>query len=603
MRYAVTTGIFLELLLGSMLAFALVKPLEVHPIEAEVVPAGGMFGMPDFGQHSGNWCWVAAAANCFYLMKHGEFPELYPDSWDEIALESMNASDEDWYCPCDNGYSKLLQEICRDGSAEHEETLVFCSRFFLTPWQDYVDPYVACLEKFIADQEFSEIFKIHSYEKPTFYDYKREIDSGACVIILYRWGGPEDIHLLTGVSYEPGITSAKIWVSDPGTPLQNGDVCNASVNHNNNPDLMDYDRWVVTKEDPLEIRDAHGIPGEVRHLFCISLQRMWIVDDDGPADFHTIQEAINAAQYWDTIYVRTGTYYEHVVVNKTVSLIGEDREMTIVDGEDSGHAINVTAAVVVIGRLMVRNSGWPNSGIYLDGIAGAYRVTVERTNIDNCDGGISLIASDYNTISENRISNCNTTSVYLYASDYNTISRNSLSWGAGNFPFVYSSYNSIYENNFNSWHLVHFASSSDNLIYHNNFAPARTYEWQCTNVWDDGYPSCGNFWSDYSGTDFYGGSNQNLPGSDGIGDTPYVIDGSEGVNFDNYPLMNPSTGLKGDIDGDWDVDLDDLLTFVRTFGINPEEPGYNTRADLDNDGDVDVIDLFISAVNYGKTIL
>jgi len=46
-------------------------------------------------------------------------------------------------------------------------------------------------------------------------------------------------------------------------------------------------------------------------------------------------------------------------------------------------------------------------------------------------------------------------------------------------------------------------------------------------VWDDGYPSGGNYWSDYNGTD---------ANHDGIGDTPYVIDAN---NADNYPLMTP----------------------------------------------------------------
>ena len=49
-------------------------------------------------------------------------------------------------------------------------------------------------------------------------------------------------------------------------------------------------------------------------------------------------------------------------------------------------------------------------------------------------------------------------------------------------------------------------------------------------------PSGGNYWSDYAGADVKSGPNQDLPGSDGIGDTPYIIDVN---NTDRYPLMNP----------------------------------------------------------------
>jgi parallel beta-helix repeat protein len=56
--------------------------------------------------------------------------------------------------------------------------------------------------------------------------------------------------------------------------------------------------------------------------------------------------------------------------------------------------------------------------------------------------------------------------------------------------------------------------------------------------WDDGYPSGGNYWSNYNGTDYFRGSYQNLTGGDGIGDTPYRVDA---YSVDNYPLMNPWT--------------------------------------------------------------
>lgn len=83
----------------------------------------------------------------------------------------------------------------------------------------------------------------------------------------------------------------------------------------------------------------------------------------------------------------------------------------------------------------------------------------------------------------------------------------------------------------------------DSFIFHNNFVenteqakivPLFPGNPTPPNFWDDGYPSGGNFWSDYNGTDLYSGSYQNILGSDGIGDTPVIIDPT---NIDHYPLM------------------------------------------------------------------
>ncbi len=66
------------------------------------------------------------------------------------------------------------------------------------------------------------------------------------------------------------------------------------------------------------------------------------------------------------------------------------------------------------------------------------------------------------------------------------------------------------------------------------------------NVWDDGYPSGGNYWSDYACVDLYGGPYHNETGSDGIGDTLYVIDAN---NQDRYPLMGSFSFFNA---GTWD---------------------------------------------------
>ena len=82
-----------------------------------------------------------------------------------------------------------------------------------------------------------------------------------------------------------------------------------------------------------------------------------------------------------------------------------------------------------------------------------------------------------------------------------------------------------------------------NIIYHNTLCDNKGDEGQVCewgnplNFWNNSYPSGGNFWNDYKGIDSYHGPNQDIPGSDGIGDTPYDI--PEGNNQDNYPLMEP----------------------------------------------------------------
>ena len=72
----------------------------------------------------------------------------------------------------------------------------------------------------------------------------------------------------------------------------------------------------------------------------------------------------------------------------------------------------------------------------------------------------------------------------------------------------------------------------NNEFYHNNFINnSKQVITESVNVWDDDYPSGGNYWSNYTGVDEKSGSNQDELGSDGIGDTPYVIAASANPIF------------------------------------------------------------------------
>jgi parallel beta-helix repeat protein len=117
-----------------------------------------------------------------------------------------------------------------------------------------------------------------------------------------------------------------------------------------------------------------------------------------------------------------------------------------------------------------------------------------------------------------------------------------------------SLYNTIKDNTIiNNAMGIYVDNGENNIIYHNNLidntVQARDDE---NNFWDDGYPSGGNYWSNYIGQDYYSGPNQDIPGSDGIGDTSYIIDFD---SQDNYPLMAPSVWMTDLYISDEDISL------------------------------------------------
>ncbi len=124
------------------------------------------------------------------------------------------------------------------------------------------------------------------------------------------------------------------------------------------------------------------------------------VDDDGNAEYTKIQDAINASMDGDTVRVWDGTYFENVVVDKTVSLIGNGSEEVTIDGGGRWDVVEITADWVNI-------SGFTISGA------------------DRNDAGIK-IESDHNIISNNNCSS-NTYGIYLWDSTTSTITNNTCS--------------------------------------------------------------------------------------------------------------------------------------------------------------------------------
>jgi len=271
--------------------------------------------------------------------------------------------------------------------------------------------------------------------------------------------------------------------------------------------------------------------------------RTWVVDDDGPADFSTIQEAINAASDGDTIFVKNRTYYEHVMVNKTLTLTGEDRNATIIDGEYKdppemqGSVMIVAADNVVISGFTIQHCREGGNAIC---ITNYVNMTFSYNIITGCNEGVRMINSSGNVVSYNIVKDCyyNTGIGIDYGSN-NTVHRNTII----NSHYGISGGIDCHGNTFSENAIINndigFGTTSyDNKFFHNNFVNNDVHVIASgINQFDDGYPSGGNYWSEYDSWDVYCGVYQNETGSDGIGDdNPYTIDTD---NQDNYPLIKP----------------------------------------------------------------
>ncbi len=159
------------------------------------------------------------------------------------------------------------------------------------------------------------------------------------------------------------------------------------------------------------------------------------------------------------------------------------------------------------------------------------------------DAGQVILANCTNVVIENQnICQYATIDISIGFSDNNAISNNTASNSRYGIFLSHSSNNTVFNNTIsNNDYGLDLTFSDCNIIVNNNFInnTVQAYDDTGSNIWNDSYPSGGNYWSDFNGTDEYSGPDQDIPGADGIGDTPYTdIEGGMGAQ-DNYPLMEP----------------------------------------------------------------
>ena len=148
------------------------------------------------------------------------------------------------------------------------------------------------------------------------------------------------------------------------------------------------------------------------------------VDDDGGADYDTIQDAVDAAETGDTIRIYEGHYGENIAINTTLSLIGNGTGLTVVEGDGSGAVISVYKDWCNISQLSVTGSRLNMA--YDAGI----RITSSHTSIDNVESydnyeGMHIGGGEYNNVTDCSLHGNQDAGLYLIA-DRSTIRGNTI---------------------------------------------------------------------------------------------------------------------------------------------------------------------------------
>ena len=168
-----------------------------------------------------------------------------------------------------------------------------------------------------------------------------------------------------------------------------------------------------------------------------------------PTDFETIQEAVNNATDGDRIEVNPGTYYEHVFINKSITLVGNvtNPTTTIIDGTSNGTVLHLEANNIYITGFTIRNAGDTYSGIASErDKATNDRHTIINNIITTSKYGVGLLYSNQNMLANNTFFDNVLGGIYLNSADRNNIIGNTISESTWGIKLQYSTGNTITDN-------------------------------------------------------------------------------------------------------------------------------------------------------------
>jgi parallel beta-helix repeat protein len=196
------------------------------------------------------------------------------------------------------------------------------------------------------------------------------------------------------------------------------------------------------------------------------------VGGSGPGNYTKIQDAVDNASDGDTVFVFSGLYYENVIVDKAIRLLGESQTATVIDGrKNNGSVVSITAPGVTLKQFTLQNCGDISNAAELYIVSDDNQIT---ENTMNCtvtphgEEGVWCLNSSGNTIERNTIQNhyCGIWLEYCVDSTIsnNTVMNNGdLGIVIGNTKDTTISYNTLTKNKWG----IYLRDSCNNTISRN----------------------------------------------------------------------------------------------------------------------------------------
>ena len=247
----------------------------------------------------------------------------------------------------------------------------------------------------------------------------------------------------------------------------------------------------------MSITPSYAFDNVKKPVMPVSSGNTLYVGGSGEGNYTRIQDAINDAVDGDTVFVYddSSPYYENLIVNTSIDLVGEDKNTTIIDSQNHGCVITLLADAVSILNFTIKNAGFHGNDD-LAGISIHSSSNIIFENIITSDTqsayGMILINSSENMITSNIIQNNYHAGIEMRYSHNNSITNNAIfnnshgsmliAWSPNNFLsknnisdnicllMLESSNNTIINNIFNVYGIALIITNSDNnTISQNNF--------------------------------------------------------------------------------------------------------------------------------------